>query len=69
MSGTNLNLSGSNILTSSYVLVASTNLHAALAQWIAVMTNQFAGETGFNITVTNAFSTNVAATFYRYRTP
>jgi len=69
VSGTNLNLSGSNVLAGSYVLVASTNLSATPAQWTVVMTNTFAGETGFNVTATNAFSANVAAKFYRYRTP
>lgn len=69
VSGTNLDLSGSNVLASSYVLVSSTNLNIAPAQWTVVMTNTFAGEAGFNVTVTNGFPANVAAKFYRYRTP
>jgi len=69
VSGTDLNLSGSNVLAGRYVLVVSTNLNATPAQWTVVMTNTFAGETGFSVTVTNGFSADVAAQFYRYRTP
>jgi hypothetical protein len=69
VSGADLILSGSNILAGSYVLVVSTNVSAAPAQWTAIMTNAFAGETGFTVTATNEFSANVATRFYRYRTP
>ena len=69
VSNTNLNFSGSNVVAGNYVLVTSTNLDAAPAQWTAVMTNRLAGEAGFNVTATNEFSGSVAAKFYRYQAP
>ena len=69
MSGTNLDLSGSNVLAGSYTLIAGTNLNDPPASWTPVMTNTFGGEAGFNVTVTNAFSAGIATKFYRYRTP
>ena len=67
--GTNVNLSGSNIVAGHYLLVASTNLNSLPSQWTPVMTNKLGGETDFNVTATNEFSANLPAKFYRYRIP
>ena len=69
VNGADLDLSGSNVLAGGYVLVTSTNLDAAPARWTVVMTNTFAGGTGFNVTATNQFSAAIATKFYRYLSP
>jgi hypothetical protein len=69
VTGTNLNLIGTNIVAGTYILVTTTNLTTALAQWTPVMTNTFAANSSFSVIATNQFSAGVAKKFYHYRTP
>jgi hypothetical protein len=69
LSGTNFNLIGTNVIGGTYILVTSTNLITAPAQWTAVMTNTFNANSRFSVIATNPFPTGTVQKFYRYRTP
>lgn len=52
LSGTTLTISGTNGLANEpFVLLASTNVAAALTNWVPVLTNAFGGNGNFNVSV------------------
>jgi len=69
LSGTNLNLFGTNVMSGTYLLVTSTDLTDAPAQWLPVLTNTFTANSSFSVLVTNQFSAGVPRRFFRYRMP
>jgi hypothetical protein len=69
LSGNNLVLNGSNgVATSTYHLLASTNLALALNQWPSVATNVLSANGNFTITATNAVNLQAAQEFYVLQT-
>lgn len=70
ISGTNLNLSGTNgTANGSYNVVASTNAATPLAQWTNFTSSVFDGSGNFSLTLTNAVQPGVPRHFFRLQVP